>query len=188
VTPALPYSFSYPVFVEWAPPTGDYRNLMYTVVWKATGTRYKKAFPPTALTQITVDEKDSRIRPYGTEEFRVYARAPCETKKRRPNKKTMSKILTVCDDEPSPPFETKNVKTKFQYFFSRKKTVTSHFVFAWHKTHRDEEGTSYEIKEYELSENDEQVTPYTFTVNGKVGRFEKPQVLRVTVADVELRH
>ena len=50
VTPDLPYAFNYPISVEWAPPTGDYRDLMYTVVWKATGTRYRKGFPPTALT------------------------------------------------------------------------------------------------------------------------------------------
>ena len=120
VTPELPYTLKYPVSIEWAPPSGDFRNLRYTVVWKATGTRYKKAFPATTLTQLSVDIKDSRIRPYGTEEFRVYATAPCETKKRRP---VTSKTLTVCDAEPSPPFETKNMKTKFQYFFSKKKTV-----------------------------------------------------------------
>jgi len=118
------------------------------------------------------------IRDYATAEYRVLAKAPCESKlpvKMRRSFKDLSNEMVICDQRPTPPYEVKDKNTQFKKLFGAKNSLRDEFVLSWHMTHFDEVGIEYEIEEFVIDQKNKKVGRFTYTKRGETSKnWEEP--------------
>ena len=68
--------------MRWSPPSGDNRNLIYSVIVKTVDSNGKsrKRMTKSTTNRFMRMARKEEIRDYATAEYRVLAKAPCEAK------------------------------------------------------------------------------------------------------------